>query len=59
LEAAWPSKRKRVQTDPNTVFASIEQVYRAQIEAGRIEDIMAEESGYESSGLEASYIVVG
>ncbi|KAK4139519.1 uncharacterized protein C8A04DRAFT_15791, partial [Dichotomopilus funicola] len=56
---ARPSKRKRVQTDPNTLFASIEQVHRAQIEAGRIEDTMAEESGSESGGSEASCIVVG
>ncbi|KAK4141199.1 uncharacterized protein C8A04DRAFT_14287, partial [Dichotomopilus funicola] len=59
LEAARPSKRKRVQTDPNTLFVSIEQIHRTQIEAGRIEDTMAEESGSESGGSEASCIVVG
>ncbi len=59
LEAAQPSKRKRVKTDPNILFASIEQVHKAQIEAGRIEGTVAEESGSESGGSMASCIVVG
>ena len=45
--------------DPNTVFASIEQIHRAQIEAGRIEGTVAEESGSESAESEGSCIVVG
>ncbi|KAK4222708.1 hypothetical protein QBC38DRAFT_518634 [Podospora fimiseda] len=50
LEAARPSKRRKVVTDPNSQFASIEQIHRAQIEAGRIEDSSAEESEAEKVG---------
>ena len=59
LEATAKTKRKKVVPDPNTQFASIEQVHKAQIEAGRIEDSIAEESGSESSDSDASCIVVG
>ena len=59
LEAARPSRRKRVVPDPNKKFASIEQVHRAQIEVGRIEESGNEESGSESSESGASCIVVG
>ncbi|KAL2168932.1 hypothetical protein VTG60DRAFT_6702 [Thermothelomyces hinnuleus] len=58
LGAAQPSKRK-VATDPNEQFASIEQIHQAQVEAGRIEDPGAEESGSESVESNASCIVVG
>lgn len=44
--------------DPNTVFASIEQIHQAQIDVGRIEDSIAEESGSESAESEGSCIVV-
>ena len=59
MEAARPSKRRKVVTDPNSQFASIEQIHQAQIEAGRIEDSSAEESEAESIESEASCIVVG
>jgi len=58
LEAARPSKRKKVVMDPNDVFASIEQIHQAQIDAGRIEDSTAEESGSESTESDAFCIVV-
>ena len=45
--------------DPNTVFASIEQVHKAQVEVGRIEEGIDEESGSESGISEVSCIVVG
>src|SRR4051812_20767236 len=38
LEAVRPPKRKKVVTNPNTLFATIEQIHQAQIDAGRIED---------------------
>ena len=58
LEAARPSKRKKVVIDPNDMFASIEQIHQAQIDVGRIEDSTAEESGSESTESDASCIVV-
>src|SRR3954469_499177 len=45
LEIARPSKRKKVVPDPNCLFATIEQIRQAQIDAGRIEESTAEESG--------------
>ena len=59
LEVARPSRRKKVVTDPNSVFASIEQIHQAQIDAGRIEGSVAEESESESTESEASCIEVG
>jgi hypothetical protein len=59
LEVARPSKRKKVVTDPNVQFATIEQIHQAQIEVGRIEASMAEESESESIESEASCIEVG
>ena len=58
LEATAKTRRKKVVPDPNSVFANIEDIHRAQVEAGRIEDTSAEESGSESSESEASCIVV-
>jgi seryl-tRNA synthetase len=59
LEAVKKTKRKKVAVDPNTVFASIEQIHRAQVEVGRIEEDVEEESGSEIAVSEASCIVVG
>jgi hypothetical protein len=59
LEVARPSKRKKVVVDPNNLFASIEQIHQAQIDAGQIEGSVAEESGSESAESDASCIVVG
>ncbi|KAK4232970.1 hypothetical protein C8A03DRAFT_19857, partial [Achaetomium macrosporum] len=59
FEAARPSRRKKVVLDPNSQFASIEQIHQVQIEAGRIEDSIAQESGSESAESEISCIVVG
>jgi len=58
LEAAQPSKRKRVVTDPNERFATIQLIHQAQIEAGRIKEPAAEESDSESTDSVASCIVV-
>ena len=58
LEAIRPSKRKKVVPDPNSKFVNIEQIHRAQIQAGRFDLLAIEESGSESGESEASYIVV-
>jgi hypothetical protein len=58
LEVARPSRRKKVVTDPNVQFATIEQIHQAQIEAGRIVEPMVEESESESTESEASCIEV-
>jgi hypothetical protein len=54
-------KRKKAPLvpNPNTQFASIEQIHRAQSEASRVEDPLAEESWSESRDSEDSYIEVG
>ncbi|KAL2152921.1 hypothetical protein VTH82DRAFT_4076 [Thermothelomyces myriococcoides] len=44
---AKPLKRKKVVLDPNEKFATIEQIYNAQVEAGRIEKPTDEESDSE------------
>ena len=48
-----------MQIDLNTQFASIEDIHKAQMEDGHIENTINEESGSESTELEASCIVVG
>jgi hypothetical protein len=58
LEVARPSRRKKVVTDPNVQFATIEQIHQAQIDAGRIVEPMVEKSESESTELEASCIQV-
>jgi hypothetical protein len=59
LNAAIKAASFRQVPDPNKQFASIEQVHRAQIEAGRIEESVIEESRSESPESDASCIVVG
>jgi hypothetical protein len=36
LEAVAPSKRRRVETSPNSTFVKIKAIRRAKIEAGKI-----------------------
>ena len=56
VERLRPTKRRKVVPDPNTAFSTIEDIYRAQIEAGRIEveseeeDTTIESSEEESEG---------
>ncbi|KAF4775080.1 hypothetical protein HER10_EVM0006375 [Colletotrichum scovillei] len=52
-------KRKTVQIDPNTKFANIRDIHRAQIEAGEKEVITAESSDSECPSEAGSCIVVG
>lgn len=58
LEAVAPSKRKKVETSPNSRFVSIEAIRRAKIEAGEIEAESADEEGSEKSETPESCIVV-
>ena len=37
VERLRPTKRRKVVPDPNTTFSTIEDIYKAQAEAGRIE----------------------
>jgi len=59
LEAAAPSKRKKVETSPNSRFVTIEAIRRAKIEAGKIEAESADEEGSKKSETPESCIVVG
>lgn len=58
LELARPSKRKKVVVDANELFASIEQIHQAQIEAGRIDEPIAEKSVPESVDVTEPCIVI-
>jgi len=59
LEAARPKKRRKVKTSPNSKFANIEAIRRAQIEAGEVENEPDESDGSEIPGDEADCIIVG
>ena len=54
MERLRPTKRRRVVPDPNTTFATIEDVYKAQVEAGRIEVELEEEDTTSESEEEES-----
>ncbi|KAI1855983.1 uncharacterized protein JN550_013924 [Neoarthrinium moseri] len=58
LEAVRPRKRKKVELSPNSKFANIEDIYKAQIAAGEVETSLDEESDGESTSSIASCIVV-
>jgi 4-hydroxybenzoate polyprenyltransferase len=55
---AMARKRKAVQLDPNTKFATITDVKKAQIKAGEREDDAAESSGSDCPSESGSCIVV-
>ncbi|KAF3765656.1 hypothetical protein M406DRAFT_225201, partial [Cryphonectria parasitica EP155] len=59
IEALRPSKRRKVDMDPNSKFAGIEDIQRAQNAANRHEDSLNEESDVELSTDEEDCIVVG
>ena len=58
LEGTTTGRRKRVVPDPNQWFVNIEQIRRAQIAAGRVEDPVAEEIRSESPGKARDCIIV-
>ena len=58
VESIRPRKKKKVQISPNSKFADIEAIHKAQIEAGEKKDGTAESSGPElPSELEDCIIV--
>ena len=59
LEGSTTVKRKRVAPDPNQKFVNIEQIHRAQVAVGRVENQVVEESSSESSDEADDCIVVG
>ncbi|KAL0940515.1 transposase [Colletotrichum truncatum] len=58
VEASRARKRKKVTTSPNSKFANIEAIRKAQIEAGEIEDSSDESSKSDLPTLEGNSIVV-
>jgi len=63
LEALRPKKRKKVELSPNSKFADIEAIRRAQIKAGAVEESLIEgeqesDEDSEASTAEGSCIVV-
>ncbi|GKT51720.1 uncharacterized protein ColSpa_11901 [Colletotrichum spaethianum] len=59
MDSQQQGKRKKVQLDPNTKFANIEDIRRAQIEGGEAEDCPAESSESELPSEAESCIWVG
>ena len=59
VEAVRPRKKKRVQISPNSKFANVEAIYKAQIEAGEKTDGTAESSESELPSEPGDCIVVG
>ncbi|KAK4140126.1 uncharacterized protein C8A04DRAFT_15220 [Dichotomopilus funicola] len=59
VEASKPSRRRRVVPDPNDLFVKIQQVHRAQIAVGRIEDNTVEESDGQAPERTRDTIVCG
>ena len=57
LGAIKPRKRKRVNTDPNTTFAGIGTIRRAQISAGAIDD-EPDDSSEDGESSDASDCIV-
>lgn len=58
LEAIKPRKRKKVKTSPNSKFANIKSIRKAQLEAGYVEDQSVESSASENPSEAGSCIVV-
>jgi len=53
VERLKPTKRRRVVPDPNTIFATIDDIHRAQVEAGRF-DLESSDSSEDSESEEES-----
>jgi len=58
IGALEPRKRRKVVLDPNTKFGDIENIRKAQIEAGDAEASEADPDASDQEGSQASYIVV-
>jgi hypothetical protein len=59
IEVIRPQKRRKVELSPNSKFADIEAIQRAQNKADRNEDSINEKSEAEISSDEEDCIVVG
>jgi hypothetical protein len=59
LKATRPTKKRKVETSPNSRFVTIRAIRRAQIEAGAIEAKSADEEGSKNTIEEEDCIVVG
>jgi 4-hydroxybenzoate polyprenyltransferase len=59
VEAGRARKRRKVQTSPNSKFANIEAIYRAQLEVGEAGDNPIESSESDLSSEAGECIVVG
>jgi 4-hydroxybenzoate polyprenyltransferase len=59
VESIRPRKKKKVQISPNSKFADIEAIHRAQVDAGDKSDSIAESSDTDSPSEAEDCIVVG
>jgi 4-hydroxybenzoate polyprenyltransferase len=59
VEAGRRRKRRKVQTSPNSKFANIEAIYKAQVEAGEAENNPDESSESDIPSEAGDCIVVG
>ena len=59
VEAGKRRKRKKVKTSPNSKFANIEAIYKAQMEVGEVENSLDESSDSDIPSEAGSCIVVG
>lgn len=59
VEAGKARKRKKVKTSPNSKFADIEAIYKAQVEAGEAENGPDESSESDIPSETGSCIIVG
>ena len=59
VEAGKARKRRKVKTSPNSRFADIKAIHKAQVEAGEAEESSDESSESDISSEAGSCIVVG
>jgi hypothetical protein len=57
IEASRTIRRKKVQLDPNELFADIEAIWRTQIEGGRVPE-ESDEAGESETPSEAESTIV-
>ena len=58
IDTIRPRKRKKVDLSPNSKFANIEDIHRAQLAVGEVENGLDEESDSESLSEASSCIRV-
>ena len=57
IDTIRPRKRKKVELSPNSKFANIEDIHRAQLAVGEAESNLYKESDSESLSEAGSYII--